>query len=154
MLLRRGSLLVRTAKPSDRGVWERMRSRLWPSPPGEHSAENNRYFSGDLREPSEVLLAFDARGEALGLIELSLRAHAEGCVTDRVAYIEGWYVEAEARRRGVGGALVFAAEAWARSQGCTELASDAEIDNHGSIAAHFALGFEDAGAIRCFKKTL
>jgi hypothetical protein len=42
----------------------------------------------------------------------------------------------------------------ARSAGCTEFASDAEADNEVSAAAHRALGFEDVGLIRCFRKDL
>jgi aminoglycoside 6'-N-acetyltransferase I len=68
-----------------------MRDALWPSPAGEHGAEIDRYFAGELREPLEVLIAFDVRGEALGFVELSIRAQAEGCLTDRVAFVEGWY---------------------------------------------------------------
>ena len=124
------------------------------SQPGEHAGEIESYFAGNLAEPVEVLLAFNERGEAIGFIELSIRAYAEGCISDRVAFIEGWYVEPAERRQGVGAALVRAAESWARSQGCSDLASDSEIDNHASIAAHLALGFADAGTIRCFKKSL
>ena len=131
-----------------------MRESLWPAYTGVHVNEIERYFSGGLQEPLEVLLAFDDNEAAIGFIELSIRRYAEDCVTDRVAFIEGWYVEPAARRSGVGKALVRAAETWGKSQGCAELASDTEIDNDGSIAAHFALGFNDAGAIRCFKKNL
>jgi len=109
-----------------------MRERLWPSHPGEHAREIERYFAGELREPIEVLLAFDDAGSAIGFIELSIRAYAEGCITDHVAFIEGWYVEPNERGKGVGAALIRAAEAWARSQGCTELASDTQIDNVAS----------------------
>jgi len=58
------------------------------------------------------------------------------------------------RGTGVGAALIGAAETWARSQGCTELASDAEVDNVSSAAAHLAIGFVEAGVVRCFKKSL
>jgi aminoglycoside 6'-N-acetyltransferase I len=145
---------VRSAQRADRESWARMRDALWPSAPGEHRAEIDRYFDGELREPVEVLLAFDNRNEAIGLMELSLRTHAEGCATDRVAFVEGWYVEGHARRTGVGAALVAAAEGWARAQGCTELGSDAAADNLSSAAAHRALGFVETAVIRCFRKTL
>ena len=145
---------VRPARESDRHSWERMRERLWPSLPGRHAKDIERYFAGELREPVEVFLAFVDQGEAVGLIELSIRAYAEGCVTDRVAFIEGWYVEPTARGNGIGAALVAAAESWARSQGCVELGSAAEVDNLASAAAHRAVGFEEAGVIRCFKKAL
>jgi aminoglycoside 6'-N-acetyltransferase I len=54
----------------------------------------------------------------------------------------------------VGRELVAAAEAWAREQGCREFASDTQLENTVSAAAHLALGFEDAGIVRCFRKTL
>jgi len=107
-----------------------------------------------LNEPLEVLIAAGANGEALGFAELSIRNYAEDCETNRVAYLEGWYVEPEARRRGIGRALVEAAEEWARRQGCTEFGSDALIDNDVSAAAHRALGFEETVEIRCFRKAL
>jgi aminoglycoside 6'-N-acetyltransferase I len=86
--------------------------------------------------------------------ELSLRPYAEDCRTSPVAFLERWYVIPAARRQGVGRALVSAAERWAREWGCSEFASDTELDNSTSAAAHRALGFEDAGAIRCFRKGL
>jgi aminoglycoside 6'-N-acetyltransferase I len=87
-------------------------------------------------------------------VELSIRPYAEDCVTDRVAYLEGWYVEPGVRRTGIGRALVAAAEDWARTQGCSEFASDAIIDNDVSAAAHRALGFQETVQIRCFRKVL
>ena len=104
--------------------------------------------------PLEVLIAEDGEGRAVGFAELSIRAYAEGCETDRVAFLEGWYVEPEYRGRGAGRALVEAADAWAAAQGCTEFGSDALIDNTASAAAHAAVGFEEVAQIRCFLKRL
>ena len=146
--------MIRPVVADDRKSWERMRQALWPSATGEHAAEIEEFFAGRLREPLEVLIAFDERGEAVGFIELSIRAQAEGCDTDRIAYVEGWYVEPASRRLGVGTELMRAAEAWGRSQGCAELASDAECDNLVSAAAHRAAGFAEVGLIRCFRKSL
>lgn len=101
-----------------------------------------------------VLIAEDAAGRVLGLAELSSRSHADGCWTDRVAYLEGWFVVPEARGCGVGRALVTAAEQWTRTQGCTEFASDTQLDNAVSTAAHRVLGFAEVGAVRCFRKDL
>jgi len=47
-----------------------------------------------------------------------------------------------------------AAEGWGRSQGCTEFASDALLENEVSEVAHKALGFIEVERIRCFKKSL
>lgn len=132
-----------------------LRSRLWPSASTEeHLQELKTYFNGKAREPHEVLVSEDSTGELSGFCELSIRAYAESCSTDQVGYLEGWYVEAGHRRKGVGRSLVAAAEEWARAQGCTEFASDAESDNLVSTKAHRALGFEDVGLIRCFRKDL
>lgn len=146
---------VRSVEPNDAADWLRMRLALWPEgESSEHATEIAQFFAGALNMPLEVLLAVDETGKAVGFAELSIRNYAEDCLTDRVAYLEGWYVEPEWRRRGVGKVLIAAAEAWARSQGCTEFGSDALIDNETSAAAHRALGFEETVQIRCFKKQL
>jgi aminoglycoside 6'-N-acetyltransferase I len=132
-----------------------MRVALWPEDTYEgHAREVERYFEGTLRMPLEVLIAVDDEGVAIGFVELNIRAYAEDCETDRVAYLEGWYVVPEMRRRGAGRALVAAAEDWAIDQGCTDFASDALITNTASAAAHLALGFSETVQLRCFKKTL
>jgi aminoglycoside 6'-N-acetyltransferase I len=132
-----------------------MRAALWPEGGSSgHAREIEQFFGGALQMPLEVLLAVDETGKPVGFAELSIRSYAEGCVTDRVAYLEGWYVDAEWRRHGVGKALVLAAEAWARAQGCTEFGSDALLENETSAAAHRGLGFEETVQIRCFRKEL
>ncbi len=146
---------VRAAKPSDAAAWFQLRHALWPDrSEAEHRDEIDRFFAGDAREPLAVLLAEDGAGCPVGLAELSIRAYAEGCRSDRVAYLEGWFVVPRARGRGVGRALIVAAEAWGRSQGCREFASDAQPDNEVSTAAHRALGFVEVGLVRCFRKDL
>ena len=145
---------IESATPADRDVWIAMREELWPDSRAAHAAEVDRYFSGQAREPLAVLIAKSDDRHALGFVELSIRAYAAGCVTDRVAFLEGWFVRPDARGQGVGRALVAASEEWARSQGCSEFASDAEADNETSLAAHLALGFRDEGFIRCFSKKL
>jgi aminoglycoside 6'-N-acetyltransferase I len=131
-----------------------MRVALWPSAESEHAAEIDRYFAGEVRDPLEVLLVFDERGTAMGFVELSIRNYAEGCETDRVAFVEGWYIDPNERGYGAGAALIGAAEKWAQSQGCTEMASDTEVENVASAAAHRAVGFVEAAVVRCFRKSL
>jgi aminoglycoside 6'-N-acetyltransferase I len=143
---------VRHARPNDRAAWLEMRGALWPDgPPAEHASEIDAFFAGELRDPRAVLLA-EADGRIAGFAELSVRQYAEDCDTDRVAYLEGWYVDPDARRQGVGRALVEAAEAWAEGLGCSEFASDALLENTASAAAHRALGFAETERIRCFRK--
>jgi aminoglycoside 6'-N-acetyltransferase I len=145
--------LVRPVERSDAGAWLTMRRELWPEASvGEHEREIAAFFRGRAAEPLAVLIAERSDGEPLGFAELSIRPFADGCRSSPVAYLEGWYVVPKARRRGVGRRLVRASEAWARRRRCRELASDTEIANRISAAAHRAIGFEDAGTIRCFRK--
>ena len=146
---------TRPVTTTDFKDWLHMRCALWPEgSEAEHRDEIERFFGGQLHNPQQALLAVDGAGTPVGFVELSVRSYAEDCVTDRVAYLEGWYVVPEARRHGVGRALVRAAEEWAREQGCAEFASDALLDNHASAAAHRALGFEETVQIRCFRKVI
>ena len=146
-------IIIRAVKSEDTSVWLFMRQELWPEDSeAEHREEIERFFADEL--PWTVLLAEDDNARVLGFVELSIRPYAEGCKSNKVAYLEGWFVRSEARNRGVGRMLVAAAENWGRSQGCTEFASDASPDNEISIAAHRSLGFADAGLVRCFYKKL
>jgi len=145
---------IRSASVTDADQWLRMRVALWPDDPGGHRAAIDRYFAGHRHEPKEVLIAFAADGGAVGFAELSIRNIVDSCATDRVGYLEGWYVDPAFRRQGVGRALVRAAEQWAATQGCTEFASDALIDNEVSRDGLLALGFEETGQVRNFRKNL
>jgi aminoglycoside 6'-N-acetyltransferase I len=148
-------MIVRAVTPSDAPAWLRLRRALWPHhAESEHAAEITEFLEGRAREPLAVLVVADGADRLIGFGELSIRAYAEGCHTDRVAYLEGWYVVPDARNRGVGRALIAAAEEWGRAQGCVEFASDAELTNDASAAAHKALGFTEVGRVRCFRKDL
>ena len=144
---------MRAAGRADREVWLGLRTALWPG--DDHGEEIDRLLDqgGDGAWPQAALIA-EIGGRAVGLAEVSVRPIAEGCASQRVGYLEGWYVEPAHRRRGVGRALVAAFEDWARAQGCRELASDTEHDNERSRRAHLALGFEEAGLVRCFRRSL
>lgn len=146
---------VRPVDTSDAGIWLAMRCALWPDHAESwHADEIQQFLAGTLREPLAVLVALGDADRPVGFVELSIRPYAEGCSTDHVAYLEGWYVLPGARRQGVGAALVAAAEQWGRDQGCTEFGSDALLDNEVSAAAHLALGFQEVECIRCFRKVL
>jgi aminoglycoside 6'-N-acetyltransferase I len=138
-------VIVRPVAPSDAAFWARMRRALWPG--DEHPDEVAKFFRGELDEPSFVLVALDGE-QFLGFAELSV--HEPG----HLAYLEGWWVDPAWRRRGVGRALVAAAEAWGRAQGCREFGSDTEVSNTASAAAHAALGFTEVEQLRCFRKPL
>ena len=144
---------VRPVDPEDASEWFRMRDALWPGNPDEHRNEIARFLS---RSPSgeACLVAEGTDGRLQGFAELRLRDVAEGCATAPVGYVEGIYVEEEARRHGVGRALVAAGEAWARGKGCREMASDRDLDNEASGHFHEASGFTEVVRAVHYRKVL
>ena len=152
---RTAAVRVRPARSRDVAALVRMRRALWPDgSAAEHRSELVRFFRGRSRQPLGILVAETGRGRLLGFAEVSIRPYAEDCRTDRVGFLEGWWVDPRERRRGVGRRLVEAAEGWARRRRCLEFASDALPENRVSLAAHRALGFSDAGTVVCFRKDL
>lgn len=91
----------------------------------------------------------------IGFAQCGLRHdYVEGTDTTPVGYLEGIFVTEEYRNRGVAGSLLEACQEWARSQGCTEFASDCELINEDSLKFHLKMGFEEANRIICFTKRL
>ena len=93
-------------------------------------------------------------GRLGGFLEASIRSHVEDCDTENVGYLEGWFVEESYRQLGMGGSLVNFAEEWARQKGCTEMASDAEVDNIVSQQAHSRLGYSETSRLVHLRKEL
>lgn len=149
---------IRQAEPGDWSQLAVMRALLWPDgSEQEHLAELKAGQSnlGQSQFPIVTLVSEDEAGTLTGFLEVGLRSHADGCDTRQpVGFVEGWFVRAEHRGKGVGGNLMHAAEEWARAQGCREMASDALIDNAGSERAHYSLGFEIVDRCIHFRKPL
>lgn len=145
---------VRRATPADRDEWLRMRAALWPDAMADHPREVDGYLEGAV----ERAVAFVAeRSDGSGLaafLEVRLRDYADGCSSSPVAYMEGWYVDPPFRKRGIGAALVEAAEDWAESLGLSEIASDSELHNDIGQRAHAGLGFQEVGRVVQFRKSL
>ena len=78
----------------------------------------------------------------------------EGTASSPVGYLEGIFVTEDCRRQGYAKLLLAACEVWAKEQGCREFASDCELENTESLRFHLNVGFEEAGRIICFVKTL
>ena len=149
---------MRIAQPADRRALARLLHALWPeSPAEEHARELELILAGKAPGtlPLVIFVAEDKDGTLVAFLECGLRSHADSCNPSRpVGYVEGWYVAEGHRRRGIGKTLLKAAEDWARSQGCTEMASDAVIDNELSQKVHQRLGFEVVERSVLFRKTL
>jgi len=80
--------------------------------------------------------------------------YVEGTESSPVGYLEGIFVKADCRKKGYAKELLFACEKWAKDMGCSEFASDCELDNVDSFKFHMAMGFEEANRIICFRKEI
>jgi predicted N-acetyltransferase YhbS len=150
---------VRPVYRPDQTEWVRMRTALWPDD-GEHTEEVGAFFATDTFRWSESLFSWKVfvaerpDGGLCGFVETSIRPQVDGCSTRPVGYVEGWYVDPDMRRQGIGRKLVQAAERWAALQGCQEMASDAHLWNTVSHEAHEALGFKEGKRLVHFRKVL
>ncbi|HSQ32110.1 MAG TPA: GNAT family N-acetyltransferase [Gemmatimonadaceae bacterium] len=143
---------VRRYHDTDWPDWLRMSAALFPEHSPDDLAAGMRAHRA--RSDAEVFVAERADGSVAGFVEVGERPYADGCESSPVGYIEAWYVDPDARGRGYGRALLSAAEDWARRRGRTEMASDAQLDNLGSHAAHRRAGYEEIDRIVQFRKAL
>src|SRR5215204_4761410 len=133
---------VRPLRETDLDEWFRLRKLLWDAT----SDDDHRSEMLDILDHYETQLVLFAEAgprRLVGLLEASIRPYVEDCATDHVGYLEGWYIEPEFRKRGIGRELVRQAEIWAIDRGCSEMASDAEIGNDLSLQAHLNLGYQE-----------
>ena len=144
--------MIRKAEILDGETAAKLAVLLWPEHP---VAELTAEFTTLAADPeAAVFLAFD-RDTPVGFAQCQLRHdYVEGTETSPVGYLEGVYVKAPFRRRGVAGQLLRACEAWAEQMGCTEFASDCELNNMDSLSFHLRMGFEEANRIICLTKKL
>lgn len=144
---------IRRLQKKDLSAWFRLRKLLWD----ESTDEEHKVEMVDIYEHTDLQLVLVAETEdesIIGFLEASIRPFVEDCHTDHVGYLEGWFVEPEYRRNGIGQKLVEQAEKWARSRGCEEMASDSEIDNDSSSGAHQKLGYTETSRLVHWRKDL
>jgi aminoglycoside 6'-N-acetyltransferase I len=144
---------VRPIGEDDINEWFRLRKLLWDeSTDAEHKAEMMDIY--EHTDSQLVLVAQLENGRLVGFLEASIRPFVEDCHTDHVGYLEGWFVEEDFRRYGIGRKLVKSAENWAKNKGCEEMASDAEVGNDSSLRAHLNLGYEETSRLVHLRKDL
>ncbi|MEG1296969.1 MAG: GNAT family N-acetyltransferase, partial [Niameybacter sp.] len=103
---------------------------------------------------ASIFLCFDEE-QTVGFAQCQLRQdYVEGTQTSPVGYLEGIYIKADYRKRGLAHRLLSACEEWAKLKGCSEFASDCELDNEDSLKFHLSTGFDEANRIICFNKKL
>jgi len=144
---------VRPLRETDLDEWFRLRKLLWDATrDGDHKSEMIDVL--DHFEDTQFVLFADTGDRLVGFLEASIRPFVEDCDTDHVGYLEGWFVEPEFRKQGIGRELVRQAEVWARRRGCTEMASDAELGNDLSLEAHQNLGYKETSRLVHLRKAL
>lgn len=144
---------VRPLQEKDIGEWFRLRKLLWEgSTDEEHKTEMLDIY--EHTETQLVLVAETKDEKLIGFLEASIRPFVEDCHSDHVGYLEGWFVEPDYRKNGIGRKLVREAESWARSKGCEEMASDSELGNDLSLKAHLNLGYQETSRLVHLRKDL
>jgi len=145
-------MIIRPLRTSDHSEWFALRSALWPECQQADNEKDARLFTS---KPHQfAVFVSESDGHLTGFLEASLREYADGCATSPVGYVEGWYVLPNYRLSGVGRALIAAAEDWARARGCTEMASDALLDNTASHQAHKRVGYTEVERAVRYRKHL
>ncbi len=127
---------------SELGKVRALARQLWPDEP-------NHVFDSEY-----VFVWEDEDGAITGFASVSIRPWVDGAAAMPCPHVEGWFVEAAARRKGAGRALILAIEDWCRHRGFGTLTSDTGLDNDVSLRAHQALGFAPTERIQYFKKAL
>ena len=145
---------IRLAEEKDKAIWSKFRSKLWPGSFDDHLSEIEDFFKGQSIDIDLVFIAELSDCTPVGFIEVNLRDYAEGSRCSPIPYIEAWFVMSDQRGKGIGKALVQAAESWAIDNGYSEIASDTTLDNQNSINAHKHLGYTEVERVVCFLKSL
>lgn len=147
-------MVIRAFQDADWSEWLRMSEALFPHASAEELEVGMREFRQRSHRDAEVFVVDRGDGTLAGFLEVGTRPYADGCDTSPVAYLEAWYVDPDVRRQRWGQRLVAATEQWARSHGYREMASDTQLDNVVSQAAHRRAGYEEVDRVMQFRKDL
>lgn len=132
------NIKVRKMKSSDLSYWIEMRALLWPNCPKEkHIQEILEQLNSPLSLQAFIV---EDQNDPIGFLEAAIHQHAHKQF-GQSGYIEGWFVKDLYRMRGFGKILIEAAEKWTAEMGYSQIASDTEDFNVGSIVAHGKLGY-------------
>ena len=121
--------------------WKQMRQAVYSSLDEQfHELEMNQIFA---RDDWFCYFLTDESNKVLGLVELSSRNIADGCLNSPVAYFEGLYLKKEHREKGMGKEAVRLILNWCKERGYTELATDSELSNISAQKFFKATGFQE-----------
>lgn len=140
-----------TVTQNDFREWLDLALKLWSDSTVEEMQGDLAKILESPRE--EQFLVRDSDGKAIAFMNLSLRyEYVPGASQSPVAFVEGIYVQDEYQNQGIGTYLIQYAQQWALAHGCTELASDALLENTGSYQFHTKVGFQEVERVVSFIK--
>jgi len=144
--------MIKRAKTEDAGALAGLAIRMWRDNDPEELQEE---FCKLLQKADAACFIQYADEQPVAFAQCQLRYdYVEGTDSSPVGYLEGVYVSEQYRKKGYAAGLVTECEKWAKEKGCTEFASDCELENEDSLRFHLAMGFEEANRIICFRKNL
>ena len=144
--------MIRKAAIDDHRILAEMAVQMWN---GHSVHELETDFAETLKDEQSAFFIKYANEIPVGFAQCGLRTdYVEGTESSPVGYLEGIFVKEEFRKNGYAKELLDACEMWAKEIGCSEFASDCELENTASFKFHMAMGFDEANRIICFKKKL
>ncbi|HRX58372.1 MAG TPA: GNAT family N-acetyltransferase [Eubacteriales bacterium] len=144
--------MIRKASNQDITAISELALKLWPY---RSRQELKDEFTAVISSENSAVFLSEIGSKAVGFAQCQLRNdYVEGTRSNPVGYLEGIFVEKENRHCGIARELLRYCEQWARSMGCTEFASDCELNNEDSFNFHRKVGFAEANRIICFIKKL
>ncbi len=144
--------MIKRAKAEDAEILAALAIQMWT----EHNSEEMTEEFRELLKSDEAACFIEYEDEKpIGFAQCQLRHdYVEGTESSPVGYLEGILIADGYRKKGYASELLSECEKWAKEKGCTEFASDCELDNTDSLRFHMALGFEEANRIICFRKDI
>lgn len=125
---------------------------LWPD---NEFNDLKREIEETIPDKNAVFFLYFDDGVPVGFAQCQLRYdYVEGTESSPVGYLEGIFVAEKYRNKGIAGKLLQQCELWSKENGCTEFASDCELENKESYHFHIKAGFTVANCIICFKKQI
>jgi RimJ/RimL family protein N-acetyltransferase len=140
---------IRAAEPGDAAALVALATAVGSEPQGWLLADSNwrsvaderRYIRALRRHPDGALIVADAGGLVVGRLSIVRDPHPS---SPHVADL-GLMVAASHRRRGIGRALLAAAEEWASGAGVSKLELHVFPHNEAAIALYEDFGYEREG---------
>jgi len=139
---------IRAARTGDQADLARLSTELGYPMTAEEAAERLREVAD---HADHALLVAESEGRLVAWLQVSFPRIFE---SPRQAEIAGLVVEEGARGRGIGAALVSAAESWARERGCAVLRVRSNVIRERAHGFYRRAGFAEIKTQQVFEKPL